>query len=115
MGLTIHYALQADTRSVPKARRLVEQLRQRAFDLPLQTVGDLVEIGETDCDFTTCEQDDPNRWLLIQAGQYIEHDDTHYTVMPKHVIAFSAWPGEGCEEANFGLCLYPGTIETRDG
>ena len=45
----------------------------------------------------------------------IEHDDTHYTVIPKHVIAFSAWPGEGCEEANFGLCLYPGTIETREG
>jgi hypothetical protein len=115
MGLTIHYALQSDTRSVPKARKLIEQLRQRALDLPFQSVGDLVELGETDCDFTACEQDDPNRWLLIQAGRYVEHDNIHYTVTPKHVIAFSAWPGDGCEEANCGLCLYPGTIETREG
>ena len=49
--------------------------------------------------------------MLVHAGQYIKHGDRHYTIIPKHLIAFSAWPGEGCEQANFGLCLYPGTIE----
>ena len=115
MGLTIHYDFQSDTRSVPKARRVVEQLRQRALDLPFEEVGDLVEMGGTGCDFDNREQDDPHRWMLVQAGQFDEHQDTHYTITPKHLIAFSTWPGEGCEQANVGLCLYPGTIETRDG
>src|ERR1019366_6319062 len=26
------------------------------------------------------------------------------------LIAFKAWPGEGCEESNFGLCQYPAEI-----
>ena len=50
----------------------------------------------------------------IQAGQYVERDDVHYGVKPKHVVAFSTWPGEGCEEANFGLCLYPGVLKIAD-
>jgi len=56
------------------------------------------------------DRDDPNRWLLIQAGQYVDDPlDGHvsYSLAPTHVIAFSTWPGEGCEEANFGLCQYP--------
>jgi hypothetical protein len=54
------------------------------------------------------------RWLSIQAGQHVERDDVHYGVKPKHVVAFSTWPGEGCEEANFGLCLYPGVLKIAD-
>jgi hypothetical protein len=27
------------------------------------------------------------------------------------MIAFSTWPGEGCEEANFGFCRYPAFID----
>jgi len=30
-------------------------------------------------------------------------------------VAFSAWPGEGCEVANFGLAIYPETTETETG
>jgi hypothetical protein len=41
--------------------------------------------------------------------QLDEHTSTH--VSPTRLIAFSTWPGEGCEEANFGLCQYPATIE----
>ena len=28
-------------------------------------------------------------------------------VLPLHVIAFETVPGEGCEQANFGLCQFP--------
>lgn len=28
-------------------------------------------------------------------------------VLPQHVIAFETLPGDGCEQANFGLCRYP--------
>jgi hypothetical protein len=26
------------------------------------------------------------------------------------VIAFETEPGDGCEQANFGLCLFPGEV-----
>jgi hypothetical protein len=32
-------------------------------------------------------------------------------VSPSHVIAFATSPGAGCEDANFGLCRYPGIID----
>ena len=114
MGLTVHYALHSDTRSPAEARRLVEQLRKRALDLPFQEVGEIVELKGDACQFDRYDREHPHRWLLVQAGQYVEREHTHYSVMPKHVVAFSAWPGEGCEEANFGLCIYPGFLNVTD-
>jgi hypothetical protein len=35
-------------------------------------------------------------------------------VVPSRAFAFSTWPGEGCEAANFGLAVYPDTVETED-
>jgi len=102
MGLTIHYRLKS---SAADAGALVAKLRQRALDLPFAEVGEIVDLKGKACDF-----DDPNRWLLIQARQYLDDPlDSHvsYGVAPTRVIAFSTWPGEGCEEANFGLCQYP--------
>jgi hypothetical protein len=34
--------------------------------------------------------------------------------VPTQVLAFSTWPGNGCEEANFGLCRFPAMIEIED-
>ena len=95
MGLTIHYNLKADG----NALALVTKLHRRAMDLPFTEVTNIIELIGDECDHNKCAQDDPHRWLLIQAGLF--------DVAPTHVIAFSAWPGEGCEEANFGLCRYP--------
>jgi hypothetical protein len=115
MGLTIHYKLQADTGSAKEARQLVEQLRKKALDLPFVEVGEVVEVDGSDaCDFEKRDREDPLRWLLIQSGQYIERERIHYSVAPKHVIAFSTDPGDGCEQANFGLCLYPGILNIQD-
>ena len=114
MGLTIHYNLKSDTRSSAEARRLVESLRKKALDLPFAQVGEVVELTGDACDFDRCDREHPHRWLLIQAGQFVERDGIHYTAMPKHVIAFSTDPGEGCEQANFGLCIYPGTLNIQD-
>lgn len=111
MGLTIHYQLQSASRSPAKARQLVEQLRQRAVDLPFKEVGEIVEVNGDTADFDKLDKDDPNRWLLIQAGQYVVCDDRHYRITPTRVIAFSTYPGDGSEEANFGLAVYPKTIE----
>src|SRR5271163_2169778 len=101
MGLTIHYELQSTSRSVRQARQFVEQLRQHALDLPFKEVGDLVEFKGDDANFDNHDRDDENRWLLIQAGQSIHQRDHYYHVMPRHVVAFSTWPGEGSEQANF--------------
>jgi hypothetical protein len=32
-------------------------------------------------------------------------------VPPRRLIAFGTSPGAGCEEANFGLCRYPATLQ----
>jgi len=119
MGLTIHYGLKSSTRSPKKVREMVAQLRGRALDLPFSQVDDIVELSGEGCNFDGHDQDDPLRWLLIQAGQYIVRQasgggEHHYRVAPTHVIAFGTLPGEGCESANFGLCRYPAIIEVTD-
>jgi hypothetical protein len=107
MGLTIHYSLQSESASIDKARQLVEQLRQRALDLPFQEVGEVVELAGKQCDYEESDGDESHRWLLIQAGAVVQRGDDYLRVKPKKLIAFSTWPGEGCELANFGLCRYP--------
>jgi len=118
MGLTIHWSLKSKTRSPKQAREQVARLRGRALDLPFEQVDDIVEFSGSECDFENHEPDDPNRWLLIQAGQYIERPadggSYSYKVAPTHLIAFETLPGDGCEAANFGLCRYPAHIEIDD-
>lgn len=115
MGLTIHYELHSASRSVRNARRLVEQLRQAALDLPFKEVGQVVEFVGDDANFDNADRGNENCWLLIQAAQSIHKDDRFYQVPPRHVIAFSTWPGDGSEPANFGLALYPATIDVANG
>ena len=113
MGLTIHYKLQANTGSAKQARQLLEQLRQKALDLPFKEIGEIIELDGDSADFNKLDKEDENRWLLIQAGQYIERDQRHFKVTPQRLIAFPTWPGEGTEQANFGLATYPKTIEAE--
>jgi len=113
MGLTIHYDLHAGTKSPRQAFELVAALRQKSLDLPFAEVGDVIEATESACDYQKTD-DELLRWLLIQAARHVDDPlDARYSygVTPQHVIAFTTWPGEGCESANFGLCLYPATIE----
>lgn len=109
MGLTIHWKLQANTDNAQEARQLVEKLRRKALDLPFKEVGEIVEVSGDAADQNKIDKDDPNNWLLIQAQQHTERDFIRVT--PTKVIAFSTWPGKGAEEANFGLAVYPKTVE----
>jgi hypothetical protein len=116
MGLTIQYSLCTDTKSPKKARGLIEQLRSRALDLPFTEVGEISELRGSDCDYEQRKQDDPLRWLLIQASEGVDdpqHEGYSYHVTPTHIIAFSTRPGEGCEQANYGLCRFPAQIEVQ--
>jgi hypothetical protein len=119
MGLTIHYTLKSDADEPQEARTFVAQLQSKARDLPFQEVGDLVELAGADCDYERLAQDDPLRWLLIQAGRHLEFDQSDGSrlmcrVNPVHLIAFATWPGEGCEEANLGLCRYAPFVDVTD-
>ena len=66
------------------------------------------------------------RWLLIQAQESVEVVSQRHViggqtyrsyqrVQPIRLIAFTAWPGEGCEQSNFGLGKFPAEVETVDG
>jgi hypothetical protein len=114
MGLTIHYRLRSEAASAKQARELVTQLRHQALDLPFEQVGEIIELTGSDCDFQQHGDRYPHRWLLIQARQLVpdtREEGHQYAVVPERLIAFSCSPGRGCEQANFGLCRYPATIE----
>jgi hypothetical protein len=120
MGLTIHYKFKTKgPRS--SARQLVEALYQKAQDLPFKELGKVVELAGDQCDFDKYGQDDPLRWLVCQANGSLHLKNSHrmsngkmgdsiISVPAKRIIAFTAWPGEGCEESNVGLCQYPAEI-----
>ncbi len=118
MGLTIHYSLRSNALDPRQAREMIVRLHSRALDLPFARVGDIVELRGPECDVENCERDDPNRWLLIQAGQYVdqqmEGESYADSVAPTHLVAFETLPGDGCEAANFGFCQFPSHIEVDD-
>ena len=116
MGLTIHYRLHTAARSRDRAYESIAQLRSRALDLPFASVGELIELSGSQCSKDSLDRDDPHRWLVTQASQFRERPApgglrAFFSVEPTHLIAFSTLPGQGCESANFGLALYPATIE----
>jgi hypothetical protein len=111
MGLTIHYGLTSDQTDVEAARSLVRQIHQLAKQLPFQEVGDVVEFQNHQCRYD--DHDDPERWLKIQAGRYLQKRGHYLKVTPLHVIAFTAIPGEGSEPANIGLCRYPEFVDVE--
>ena len=114
MGLTIHYNFGLNTRSTAKARQAVTQLRLRALELPMQEVGEIIDVSGEAADFQRLPREHPRRWLLIQSTWHVQNGRYSYSVPPKRVIAFSTFPGPGCEPANFGLCQFPATIEVEE-
>jgi hypothetical protein len=119
MGLTIHYSLKASGGDA-EARTLIHALHQTAQDLPFQELGEVVEFSGPECDHDRRDRNDPLRWLLIQATQSVElkshgRGQTWAEVMPSRLIAFTTWPGTGCEAANFGLGQFPASLNTPRG
>jgi hypothetical protein len=111
MGLTIHYGLKTTSTNIADVRCLVEALRQFALDLPFKEVGELVEFEGAEADHESSGKDDEYRWFKIQAGGNLSIGENFFEVKPLHIIGFQTWPGDGCEQANFGLCKYPSSID----
>ena len=114
MGLTIHYQLCCDTRSDRKVRQVVGELRKRALDLPFAEVG---EVAELEGDQLRPQKLRRQRPLAVarRAGGAARRGRRRVPSGSAHaVMAFTTWPGEGCEAANFGLAIYPKTLYLRD-
>ncbi|MGE0535171.1 MAG: hypothetical protein AB7O68_09360 [Pirellulales bacterium] len=111
MGLTIHYSLQSDAGTPCEARAIITKLRQRAVDLRFQHVSELIE-ENSECTPEAMDRDDPKRWMLVQAQRVVKYEGEYFRVSPERVIAFHSLPGNGCEEACFGLALYPATTSS---
>jgi hypothetical protein len=121
MGLTIHYSFKTDAEA-SHARKMMASLHRAAEDLPFKELGSVVELAGPDCDFGRRDREDPLRWILCQAEGSVRvtekerengealGGDTWLSVAPSRFIGFCAWPGEGCEESNFGLCQYPAEL-----
>ena len=122
MGLTISYELRSNASDLATARDLVRTLRTCARKLPFEDVGRVKVLTGPRTDPARSGNDDRLGWLLTQAKKrvwvvndkgHLRHarpDDLACTIIsvpPVQLIAFSAWPGEGCEDANFGLARYP--------
>jgi hypothetical protein len=101
MGLTIHYSLKSNARTMPHVRRLVAQLRHAACDFPFDEVEPLVEYeavpGEAE-DFPAG---------LFHATPFVGSDDQWQQLQPRRFVAFRIHPAAGCESAEFGLARYP--------
>src|SRR2546427_725351 len=124
MGLTIHYSLKARG-SDAHARKLINALHHTAHDLPFKELGEIVDLSGEECNSDKRGKDDPLGWLLVQAEGDIELTSergmiggqtyqTSQRVQPNQIIAFTAWPGQGCEESNFGLCKFPAVVATSN-
>ena len=110
MGLTIHYNLKYKGNN---PEQIVYKMRQIAMDLPFESVGNVYDVVGDECNYNNCK-DETLRWLLIQANESVTfpwNKRLSRDVKPKKVIAFTTYPGDGCEPANFGLCLFPTEVE----
>jgi hypothetical protein len=127
MGLTIHYTLTLPAKTtVPEIRQKLGTFRQACLDLPFQEVSEMLEFKGDECNPDRLERGHPLRWFLCQADSHVyfqiasngkpmavqQLQDGCYsrTVLPTHVIGFSTYPGNGCEQANVGLSRFPRTV-----
>lgn len=84
---------------IAEARRVVEQLRQKAIDLKWLPCSDVVHLTDLECG----DGDRlPGKFLLIAAGETV--------LAPYQVIFFEAIP-PGDEPHPFGLAAYPTHME----
>lgn len=111
MGLTIHYGLKY-TGKEPDA--ILSRLRDYALQYPFKEIGDIVHFKGDECDFNKCDKESEHRWLLIQSQVHLHKLNYYLMVNPIEIYAFSTWPGDGCEQANFGLCRYPASFDAKE-
>src|SRR5690606_3556004 len=98
MGVTIHFALRARTKSVDRAKQLVLQMRELALAIPFLRVGVLSHATGSRCPYVV-------EWVRLPWSE------SEIPVRADESILFEVNPGPGCETCLLGLCLFPTRIE----
>ena len=120
MGLTIHYALQAEPGTTyAQTHDTINSLQQCALSLLheglLAEVSEVLEVTEKTLNTLVEDSASPWKWAAVQSSVYIALGEgslsTRHKVTPIEGYLFRTWPGPGSEEANFGLMRYPERIE----
>jgi hypothetical protein len=115
MGLTINWNWQGP-QSKDESQAIIGQLRQRALDLPFESVSEIVHFEGDDARFDRGSQNDEFQWLKLQARQAIWNEA--YAVgrdcIPLEIIGFEIAVAPGSEPMNVILARYPKTIQITD-
>ena len=106
MGLSIHYKL-GYSGSAEGAKAVLEKLRQWSMDQSFETVSEVAHFTGAECNHMKNNNDEWS-WARVQSQISVKLTErSSMFVPPVEAFILSTWPGEGCEEANFGLCRYP--------
>ena len=115
MGLTIHWSFQGPQKK-SEATAIIEKMRQRAMDLPFETVGEVVHFKGKAAQF---DNDPPNgeyRWLKIQARECIWNKarTIGWDCPAEEIVGFQINVAPGSEWMEVFLATYPKTIQIND-
>lgn len=134
MGLTIHYSFETNKKtSVKQAQKIAEDMWNYALSLKnrgaLEEVSELTYVGEAEfAEIRNLDRAErmahPLGWASIQATEHFSKKvvigktsgnkritkDIYKNLYPLEGFMFTTYPGEGSEEANFGLMRYPSEI-----
>jgi hypothetical protein len=115
MGLTIHWSFQGPQKK-SEAKTVIEKMRQRAMDLPFESVGEVVHFKGKDAQF---DNDPPNgkyTWLKIQARESIWNKERTigWDCPAREIIGFQINVAPGSEPMEIFLATYPKTITVED-
>lgn len=116
MGLTIHWSFQGpQTKS--EAKGIIETMRQRAMDLPFESVGDIVHFNGKDAQYEYDPLNGKFRWLKIQARETIWNKDATigWDCPAKEILGFQINVAPGSEWMEVFLATYPKTLLVEDG
>lgn len=115
MGLTIHWAFQGP-KTKTDAQAIIEKMRQRAMDLPFESVGEILHFKGKDAQFDHDPPDSEYRWLKIQARETISTKDGRigWDCPAQEIIGFQINVAPGSEWMEIFLATYPRTIQIED-
>ena len=115
MGLTIHWSFQGPQKK-SEATAIIDKLRERAMDLPFESVGDVVRFKGKDAQFDNDPPDSPYTWLKLQAGETIWSEDGRigWDCPAQEIVGFQIDVAPGSEWMEIYLATYPKTILIED-
>ena len=115
MGLTIHWSFQGP-KTKPEARAIIAKMRQRAMDLPFDSVSELIHLKGPNAQFERGRKDDEFGWLKIMASQTIWNAEQTlgWDCPAQEIIGFQIDVAPGSEPMELYLASYPKTIQVED-